>query len=234
MTAIESRDPTTSGHSRRVATLSVALAEKVDGDLRRAVRRRAASRATQLKQIEYAGVLHDFGKVGVREKVLVKAKKLYEEDRRADRAALRLHQARRSRPSTPSASCAWRWSWRRDELPARFAEIDAELGRRMDELDEAWAFVNRANEPTVLDQGGFERLVEIARLRLPGARRRAAALPRARRGGGAAGPPRQPHRRRARRDREPRRAHLQLPAQDPVGAALRRRPAHRRLRTTST
>src|SRR5262249_35930979 len=29
--AIESRDPTTSGHSRRVATLSVDLAKKVDG-----------------------------------------------------------------------------------------------------------------------------------------------------------------------------------------------------------
>ena len=34
----------------------------------------------------------------------------------------------------------------------------------MDELDEALAFVVRVNEPTVLDQGGFERLVEIARL----------------------------------------------------------------------
>ena len=52
----------------------------------------------------------------------------------------------------------------KEDLPGRFGEIDAELGRRMDEVDEAWAFVNRANEPTVLDQGGFERLVEIARL----------------------------------------------------------------------
>ena len=34
----------------------------------------------------------------------------------------------------------------------------------MDELDDALAFVLRVNEPTVLDQGGFERLVEIARL----------------------------------------------------------------------
>src|SRR5437870_12620121 len=31
----------------------------------------------QLKEIRYAGLLHDFGKVGVREQVLVKAKKLY-------------------------------------------------------------------------------------------------------------------------------------------------------------
>jgi hypothetical protein len=33
-----------------------------------------------------------------------------------------------------------------------------------DEIDEAFAFVARVNEPTVLDQGGFERLVGIAQL----------------------------------------------------------------------
>src|SRR2546428_10939893 len=31
----------------------------------------------QIKEIRYAGLLHDFGKVGVREQVLIKAKKLY-------------------------------------------------------------------------------------------------------------------------------------------------------------
>ncbi len=158
--AIESRDPTTSGHSRRVATLSVELAKKVDAipngsfaDVRFS--------ETQLQQIEYAGVLHDFGKVGVREKVLVKAKKLYEEDRQLVKLrfsyikkALEVEHAERKLRVALELS--------KSDLPARFAEIDAELGRRMDEVDEAWGFVNRVNEPTVLDQGGFERLVEIA------------------------------------------------------------------------
>src|SRR4029077_18740715 len=31
----------------------------------------------QIRELRYAGLLHDFGKVGVREEVLVKAKKLY-------------------------------------------------------------------------------------------------------------------------------------------------------------
>ncbi len=74
--AIESRDPTTSGHSNRVAVYTVSLAHAVDrADF-------GAYRGTHftdehLKEIRYASLLHDFGKVGVREHVLVKAKKLY-------------------------------------------------------------------------------------------------------------------------------------------------------------
>src|SRR5205814_926032 len=34
----------------------------------------------QLRELRYAGLLHDFGKVGVREQVLVKQKKLYTAD----------------------------------------------------------------------------------------------------------------------------------------------------------
>ena len=33
-----------------------------------------------MREIRYAGLLHDFGKVGVREQVLVKQKKLYPSD----------------------------------------------------------------------------------------------------------------------------------------------------------
>ncbi|HSS40194.1 MAG TPA: HD domain-containing phosphohydrolase, partial [Polyangia bacterium] len=160
--AIESRDPTTSGHSRRVATLSVELAKRVDaisdGPL-------APVRFddNQLQQIEYAAVLHDFGKVGVRERVLVKARKLYDEDRRAIqlrfayiKKALQLeHAERKLRVALAPA---------KEDVPRSLAEIDAELGRQLDQVDDVWAFVNRANEPTLLDQGGFERLVEIARL----------------------------------------------------------------------
>jgi len=160
--AIESRDPTTSGHSRRVATLSVDLAKKIDG-LSDGPFAEVTFDQRQLQQIEYAAVLHDFGKVGVRERVLVKAKKLYEEDRRAIglrfayvKKALEVEHAERKLRLALELS--------KEDLPARVAEIDADLGRRMDEVDEAWAFVNRANEPTVLDQGGFERLVEIASL----------------------------------------------------------------------
>ena len=77
VTAIEQRDPTTSGHSQRVADLTVALAEVVDRSDAPPFRGLHFSRQ-ELREIEYAGLLHDFGKVGVREQVLTKAKKLHE------------------------------------------------------------------------------------------------------------------------------------------------------------
>jgi HD-GYP domain-containing protein (c-di-GMP phosphodiesterase class II) len=160
--AIEQRDPTTSGHSRRVATLSVELARRVDaladGPL-------AAVRfdETQLQQIEYAAVLHDFGKVGVRERVLVKARKLYDEDRRAIQQRfeyikkdIELESAERKLQAALRSP--------NEDTPKRLAAIDAERALRLEEVDKAWAFVNRANEPTLMDEGGLERLVEIARM----------------------------------------------------------------------
>ncbi|HET9804232.1 MAG TPA: GAF domain-containing protein, partial [Candidatus Acidoferrum sp.] len=77
--AIEQRDPTTSGHSHRVCEMTVALAEAVDREPRGPYAELRFSRE-QMKEIRYASLLHDFGKVGVREQVLVKAKKLYPQD----------------------------------------------------------------------------------------------------------------------------------------------------------
>jgi HD-GYP domain-containing protein (c-di-GMP phosphodiesterase class II) len=76
MQAIESRDPTTSGHSLRVAAYTVALAQAVDRGSTGPYRDIHFTREN-IKEIRYASLLHDFGKVGVREHVLVKAKKLY-------------------------------------------------------------------------------------------------------------------------------------------------------------
>ena len=165
--AIESRDPTTSGHSRRVATLSVALATRVDAAPDGPFRDIHFS-PTSLKQLEYAGVLHDFGKVGVREKVLVKAKKLYDEDLR--NLKLRFAYIRKSLEGDHAErKLRMAMELARDELAPRFAEADADLSRRLAELESAWAFIIKANEPTVLEEGGLERLVEIGQLVYMGA-----------------------------------------------------------------
>jgi len=73
--AIESRDPTTAGHSERVAALTLGLAEALEGP---SSARSSAVLATTERRVElrYAALLHDVGKFGVRETVLTKADKL--------------------------------------------------------------------------------------------------------------------------------------------------------------
>ena len=75
VTAIEQRDPTTAGHSGRVERLTSGLAHAVTEV---AVGKYRDVRLTeeQFKELRYACLLHDFGKVGVREHILIKAKKL--------------------------------------------------------------------------------------------------------------------------------------------------------------
>ncbi len=154
--AIESRDPTTSGHSERVATLTVGLARSVDR-LDSGPYRDLRFTADDLTQIEYAALLHDFGKVGVREHVLVKAKKLYEHQR--EMITQRFQLIRRGvELDTLKKKLDCVHGGHGDELPA----IDELATRSLGELDEMIRWVLSANEPTVLEQGGFERIADIA------------------------------------------------------------------------
>jgi HD-GYP domain-containing protein (c-di-GMP phosphodiesterase class II) len=156
--AIESRDPTTSGHSRRVADLTVELAKVVDSETTGPYAW-ASFKPEDLRELEYASLLHDFGKIGVREKVLVKAKKLYDERlelvrSRFDYVARSIEAdvlARKVRLLESGAS--------RDAIDA----LDRELVERRAELDTAWEAVCGANEPTILSSGDFARIEAIAR-----------------------------------------------------------------------
>ncbi|HEY8802581.1 MAG TPA: HD domain-containing phosphohydrolase [Candidatus Dormibacteraeota bacterium] len=75
VTAIEQRDPSTAGHSGRVEALTTALAHAVTS-LGAGKYRDVHLTEDQFKELRYACLLHDFGKVGVREHILIKAKKL--------------------------------------------------------------------------------------------------------------------------------------------------------------
>ncbi len=75
VTAIEQRDPSTAGHSGRVEALTTSLARAVT-DMGTGKYRDVYLTEDQLKELRYACLLHDFGKVGVREHILIKAKKL--------------------------------------------------------------------------------------------------------------------------------------------------------------
>jgi HD-GYP domain-containing protein (c-di-GMP phosphodiesterase class II) len=161
VTAIESRDPTTHGHSGRVATMSVGLAEAVDragGGPYSSVR---FSRA-QLRELRYAGLLHDFGKVGVREEVLVKEKKLYPPDLALieHRFALLIQNAELEFERMRAAHLLERGRERYDET---VRALEARLCARRVELERYRQAILRANEPTILAEGSFAELQRLGR-----------------------------------------------------------------------
>lgn len=160
VTAIESRDPTTSGHSERVAELTVGLARAVNRAESGQYRELRFSR-DDLTQIEYAALLHDFGKVGVREHILVKAKKLYEHERELILQRFQLIK-RGYKIEGLEQKVRHLMEASREEVAAELVAADGDVIRKIKELDEIIKFILQANEPTVLDQGGFERLAELS------------------------------------------------------------------------
>jgi HD-GYP domain-containing protein (c-di-GMP phosphodiesterase class II) len=162
VTAIESRDPTTSGHSERVAQLTIGLAKAVGRTSSGRYRDTRFSR-DDLTQMQYAALLHDFGKVGVREHILVKPKKLYDHQR--DLILERFRFIRRGyQIEALDAKVRYLMQASRERLVAELSSIDGQAEARLVQIDDAIRFILLANEPTVLDQGDFERISEIAGL----------------------------------------------------------------------
>lgn len=160
--AIEQRDPTTSGHSERVAIRTVALAAAVDR-LQDGPFRHVNFSREQLREIRYAGLLHDFGKVGVREQVLVKAKKLYD----GELALIRQRHAfvRRSAEwSFERERAEFLLRHGRDGYEAFLVGLEQRQRAALETADRFLSVVLSSNEPTVLAEGDFAALEEFARL----------------------------------------------------------------------
>jgi HD-GYP domain-containing protein (c-di-GMP phosphodiesterase class II) len=146
--AVEQRDPTTAGHSNRVAQLTVALASVVDRAPDGPYRGVRFSRE-ELREIETAALLHGFGKISVPERVLVKAKKL-EPDRIA-RLRDRFDYVLEAADASFYRACLARL---KEDGAAPTEEdlraIDLVRRERAAELEAMFDEIRRANEPTVL------------------------------------------------------------------------------------
>lgn len=157
VTAIESRDPTTSGHSHRVADYCVRMAHalgRVESGKYQSVR----FTDPQLRELRYAALLHDFGKIGVREHVLVKAKKLFPEE--LDRIRMRtdfikrtiqweaseakvraLREARSAHAAHGGGPCAC------GDPEATLLSLSEEETRQINEAEAFFAALQKASEP---------------------------------------------------------------------------------------
>jgi HD-GYP domain-containing protein (c-di-GMP phosphodiesterase class II) len=156
--AIEQRDPTTSGHSIRVAGMTLGLADAVQR-LETGPYKDVNWSPDDLRELEYASLLHDFGKIGVREQVLVKAKKLYPQELEIVRSRFAL-AARSMEVEILSRKLE---AQRRGASPQELDQLDEELERRRSALVKAFEVIRDANEPKVLSGGDYAVLESIAR-----------------------------------------------------------------------
>ena len=157
------RDPTTAGHSGRVARLSVGLGDILPRAGDSAGRWKGASLSGQERQeLRYAALLHDFGKVGVRENVLVKANKLEPLELENLRGRFEtIFVQEELAAERQKVDLLLRYPT--DEARARVAEVNQKLEGRRRELSQMFEFVVACNRPTILTEGTFDKLHEIAR-----------------------------------------------------------------------
>ena len=160
VTAIEQRDPTTSGHSFRVADLTVELARVID---RIDAGQFAEVKFTpdQVREIRYASLLHDFGKVGVREQVLIKEKKLYPMQLETIRG--RFEYAMKSIENEANRrKIDYLLERGREGYDAFAGAVEAEAAEQIAKLQKDFTFIAQSNEPTVLPEGDFQYLQQLA------------------------------------------------------------------------
>jgi len=156
--AIEQRDPTTSGHSFRVADGTLSLARRVER-LEHGQWAGVRFSAEDLRELRYAALLHDFGKVAVREHVLTKAFKLLDEELVTLRTRFMLaqtsHRAGRLQ--------AWLQEALHDpeEIRRRLPHLEADLQRELADFDAMLQVVLNANQPNVTEGGDYSVLETI-------------------------------------------------------------------------
>jgi len=157
--AIESRDPATGGHSERVAVLTVELARKVSDSGDTEIRDIQFT-PKQIQEIRYASLLHDFGKISVHESVLLKPKKLFEEE------LLRIRT--RLEHFGNAAEVRLLWEVLKDLAQERRAPADFDISRlqraigtERGRVEAVWKVVNDLNEPSVLDSGKSQQLASL-------------------------------------------------------------------------
>jgi len=167
---IEARDPSTSGHSERVAELTVRLAEEVNrvgtGNLGLYY---FSNR--QIQEIRYAALLHDFGKVSIPERVLNKRKKLQPPQLETIQQRFTIvkqslqvkcaetkfrylvdhphaHEAGTIQANSSCSHCK------------HVEQLEADLSRAIAQLEMYWKLVIRMNKPDLDQNRQFQSLTE--------------------------------------------------------------------------
>jgi HD-GYP domain-containing protein (c-di-GMP phosphodiesterase class II) len=159
VTAIESRDPTTSGHSHRVAEYCVRLSDCL---ARTETGKYKDTRLdeTQIREMRYAALLHDFGKIGVRENILTKSKKLFPEEMEGIR--LRSEFIKRTiNWESEKAKVAMLRAGREPHPEEALRRLEAEESLKLESVDAFLETIRKANEPSRLEESTQQYLKSL-------------------------------------------------------------------------
>jgi HD-GYP domain-containing protein (c-di-GMP phosphodiesterase class II) len=158
--AIELRDPATRGHSVNVEKLTTAIALAVT-DIAVGKYKDVHLNEDQMKELHYASLLHDFGKVGVRERILIKARKLY--PFQLEWIQSRFESIERSvqvKYATEKLDAMRRGG----ASPAVLADIDRRLEEELARYTDWVQGIVAANEPSVLPEDKASMLQVVSEL----------------------------------------------------------------------
>ena len=146
VTAIEARDPVTSGHSQRVCDLTLSLADAVNRECRGPLAFVEFS-SVQMRELRYAAMLHDIGKISVKEHILQKEKKLFPWELEVIEMRFRMMKA----------AVGFQYAGEKDIL---------EKARKVKELERALLMIKTANEPSLLPQEVSEGIAELTKMQV--------------------------------------------------------------------
>ncbi|MGE5658452.1 MAG: HD-GYP domain-containing protein [Actinomycetota bacterium] len=167
---IEARDPCTSGHSERVATLTVRLSEEIN-QITAGPLRPLQFTDRQIQEIRYAALLHDVGKIGVPEAILTKQKKLYQEQLEVIRHRFALAQRTLEMDYLEvkyQSLLQMSPSQHREEMDVKcphcqqIEQLDTELEAAKIRLSRYWNVLLEANEPHILAEEPLAQLRELS------------------------------------------------------------------------
>lgn len=146
--AIESRDFATRGHSDRVAKLSVELARKVTLSTEPSVRDIMFSEK-QIRELHYAALLHDFGKIGIKEATLLKHEKLTLMQKTSIRTRIDDFKAAMEIKALRSY-IEGLLSEGRPPTAQEFAKLNKLIGKGKNEFELIWQDLIELNSPSIL------------------------------------------------------------------------------------
>lgn len=174
---IEARDPTTSGHSERVAELTVRLTEEVN-QIGIGTLGSWYFNNRQIQEVRYAALLHDFGKVSIPEQVLNKRKKLHASQLQIIhqrftivKQALQVQCGETKfrylveHPSAYKSHNSHQPDFSCDQC-AYVTQLEADLQKAIAQLDAYWELVVQMNKPDLDQNRSFQALTEETLLQL--------------------------------------------------------------------